>query len=393
MSSDQYRRELAQIAKDIGKVRSDIGAQEDKARAARTTASQRRASAQRSSSQSTSDSYLRQAEAEDKRVVAAEKAIGTLQDKLAMLMTRQGSKEQSLRSAEKSEQATRDRESEAKLRKENAAQAARDKADETRRKNEKSLQDASDRDAARRRRTETEHARELGRLSSGTVHHLHIREPEPELLRVLYLTASPNTPGLDHLRVDAEVNNVLKAIRGAKHASLIDFRHRPAATVQDLVDGLNDLRPHVVHFSGHAGGGLLFDTAELAEPGDLLVEYGAVANLLAATDHRPTLVVLNACNTLPGVERLLEVVPVVIATNDTIGDASSAIFAVTFYAAIAAAQSINHAVDQAREMIALALQLDRDVLTVSAAEGVDLADVKLVRPVAPPRGGDLQQSA
>ncbi len=388
MSSDQHRRELAQIAKDIGKVRSDIGTQEDKARAARTTASRRRASAQRSSSNSTRDSDLRQAEAEDKRVVAAEKAIGTLQDKLATLMTRQGSKEQSLRSAEKSEQATRARESEAKLRKENAAQAARDKADEARRKKEKSLQDASDREAVRRRRTETEHARELGRLSSGTVHHLYVREPEPEMLRVLYLTASPATPGLDHLRVDAEVNNVLKAIRGAKHASLIDFRHRPAATIQDLVDGLNDVRPHVVHFSGHAGGGLLFDTAELAHPGDLLVDYDIVARLLAATDHRPTLLVLNACNTVPGVERLLDVVPVVIATNDTIGDASSAIFAVTFYAAIAAAQSISHAVDQARAMIGLALQLDRDVLTVNAAEGVDPADVRLVRPVtAPPAEG------
>lgn len=29
MGSDQYRRELAQVAKDIGKVRSDIGAQEE----------------------------------------------------------------------------------------------------------------------------------------------------------------------------------------------------------------------------------------------------------------------------------------------------------------------------------------------------------------------------
>ena len=393
MGSDQYRRELAQIAKDIGRVRSDIGAQEDKARAARTTASQRRTSAQRSSSQSTRDSYLWQADAEDKKVVTAEKAVGTLQEKLATLMTRQASKEQNLRGAEESEQATRSREAEAKLRKETAAQAARDKAEQTQRKKEESLQKARDRDAASRRRTETEHARELGRLSSGTVHHVHVREPEPEMLRVLYLTANPTTPGLDHLRVDAEVNNVLKAIRGAKHADLIEFQHRPAATVQDLVDGLNDLRPHVVHFSGHAGGGLLFDTAELGEPGDLLVGYGTVANLLAATDHKPTLVVLNACNTVPGVEQLLEVAPVVIATNDTIGDASSAVFAVTFYAAIAAAQSIGHAVDQAREMIALALQLDRDVLTVSAAEGVDPADVKLVRPITAPLGGDLRPFA
>lgn len=63
MGSDQYRRERAQFAKDIGKLRSDMGTQEDKAPVARTIASQRRVSAQRSSSQSTRDSCLRQADA------------------------------------------------------------------------------------------------------------------------------------------------------------------------------------------------------------------------------------------------------------------------------------------------------------------------------------------
>ncbi|MEG3085647.1 CHAT domain-containing protein [Sphingomonas sp. PB2P12] len=380
MASDQYRRELAQLVKDIGKVRTDIGKEEEKARTARTAAAQKRSSAQRSSSQSTKESYLRQADTEDKKVAAAERAIGTLQDKLSTLMTRQGGKEQSLRTAEKSEQATRDRAAEAKLRKEVAEHAARIKVQETRRKKEKALQEALDRDAARRRRTETEHARELGRLSSGTVHHMHVREPEPEKLRVLYLTASPATPNLDPLRVDAEVNNVLKALRGAQHRDLVDFRHRPAATVQDLVDGLNDLRPHVVHFSGHAGEGLLFDTADPITPGDQLVGYQHVASLLSATDQPPTLVVLNACHTANGFEDMLQVAPVVIATNDRIGDSSAHIFAVQFYGAIAAAQTIGDAVRQARAMMEMALPDEQDALVVRAAEGVDPDEVRLVRP-------------
>lgn len=379
MGSDQYRREIAQLAKDIGKVRSDIGVQEDKARAARSTASQRRASAQRSSSNSTRDGYIRQADAEDRKVVAAEKAVGTLQAKLGALLSRQSGKEQSLRAAERTEETSRERAAHSKLRKEKSDQSARDRAEENRRNRAKSAQAALDRDAAKRRQTEREHAREIGRLASGTVRHVLIREPEPEMLRVLYLTANPVTPGLDNLRVDAEVNNVLKAIRSAKHSDLIDFRHRPAATVQDLVDGLNDLRPHVVHFSGHAGGGLLFDTADLAEPGDQLVGYQSVARLLAATDRKPMLVVLNACDTAVGVERLLEVAPVVIATNDTVRDVTSAIFAVHFYGAIAAAQSIGHAVDQAREMVRQALQLEKESISVSAVEGVDPDQVRLVR--------------
>ena len=380
MPSDQYKRELAQLAKDMGKVRTDIGKEEEKARVARAAAAQKRSSAQKSSSQSTRDSHLRQADAEDKKVAAAEKAIGMLQDKLSALITRQGGKEHSLRSAEKSEQATRDRTADAKLRKDNAAQAARDKAEETRRKKEKALQDVRDREAAKRRRTETEHARELGRLSSGIVRHVHVREPEPEKLRVLYLTASPGTPNLEPLRVDAEVNNVLKVLRGAQHRELVDFRHRPAATIQDLVDGLNDLRPHVVHFSGHAGDGLLFDTADPAMPGDHLVGYDHVAGLLGATDEPPTLVVLNACHTATGVERILQVAPVVIATNDRIGDSSAHIFAVQFYGAIAAAQTIGDAVRQAQAVIEMALPDEEGALIVCAAEGVDPDEVRLVRP-------------
>ncbi len=380
MLSDQYKRELAQLARDMGKVRTDIGKEEEKARIARAAAAQKRGSALRSSAQSMKDSYFRQADTEDKKVAAAERAIGTLQDKLSALMTRQGGKEQSLRSAEKSEQASRDRAADAKLRNDNAAQAARDRADETKRKKEKALQDARDRDAGKRRRMETEHARELGRLSSGTIHHVHVREPEPEKLRVLYLTASPGTPNLEPLRVDAEVNNVLKALRGAQHRDLIDFQHRPAAAVEDLVDGLNDLRPHVVHFSGHAGDGLLFDTADSTKPGDKLVDYHHVASLLGATDETPTLVVLNACHTADGIEHILRVAPVVIATNDNIGDASAHIFAVQFYGAIAAAQTIGDAVRQARTMIALALPDEEDAFVVSAAEGVNPDEVRLVRP-------------
>jgi hypothetical protein len=375
MMSDQYKRELAQIAKDIGKVRTDIGKEEENARKARAAAAQKRASARSSSSQSTRDSYGRQAEAEDKKVEAAERKIGALHDKLSSTLTRQHSKEQSLASAERTEQAARDRAEHTRLSKEKSERQARDRAEEQRRKKQKSDQEADDRAAAKRRADEKTHAREIARLSSPTIHHVYVREPEPEKLRVLYLTASPATPGLPALRVDAEVNNVLKALRGARHKDLVDLQHRPAATIEDLVDGLNDHRPHVVHFSGHAQDGVLFDTADPIKPGDRLVSYDAVAQVLGATDQPPTLVVLNACRTAEGLERIQEVAAVVIATTDTVGDASSAIFSTHFYGAI------GDAVRQARAIISLALPDEGDLLVVSAAEGINPDMLQLVKPI------------
>jgi hypothetical protein len=53
----------------------------------------------------------------------------------------------------------------------------------------------------------------------------------------------------------------------ALHRQLIDVQYWPAATPEDLLDGLNDLRPHVVHFSGHAGdAAVLFDNASVDSP-------------------------------------------------------------------------------------------------------------------------------
>jgi hypothetical protein len=59
------------------------------------------------------------------------------------------------------------------------------------------------------------------------------------------------------------------------------------------------------------------------------------------------LLVLNGCDTLDGAEVLLEAARVVIATASTISDLAASVFAAKFYAAIASAQPIGAAVDQA----------------------------------------------
>lgn len=93
------------------------------------------------------------------------------------------------------------------------------------------------------------------------VHELRtVPAPKPEQLRVLYLTANPE----QNLRTDAEVRGVQDQVRGALHRDLSTIDYRPAATSDDLIAGLNDLRPHVVHFSGHAGdAALLFDNGSV----------------------------------------------------------------------------------------------------------------------------------
>jgi hypothetical protein len=169
-----------------------------------------------------------------------------------------------------------------------------------------------------------------------------VQPPKPEVLRVLYMTANPEMD----LRTEVEVRDVHQAVKRALHRELIDVQYRPAATPEDLLDGLNDLRPHVVHFSGHAGdAAVLFDNASVDSTDGHEVPFELLARALGATADPPKLLVLNGCDTLDGAEVLLEAT-LVIAMATEISDLAASPFAARFYAAVASAQPIGPALRQ-----------------------------------------------
>jgi len=209
------------------------------------------------------------------------------------------------------------------------------------------------------------------------VHELRtVPAPKAEQLRVLYLTANPE----QNLRTDAEVRGVQDQVRRALHRDLIKIDYRPAATSDDLIAGLNDLRPHVVHFSGHAGdAALLFDNGSIEAPQGQDVPYNLLARAIGATDLPPVLVVLNGCDTLTGAEVLLESTAVIVATASSISDLAASVFAAKFYAAIAAAQTIGAAVDQGSISVDLAGLDEGWKLDVLTRSDVDITQRVLVQ--------------
>src|SRR5699024_1331244 len=123
-----------------------------------------------------------------------------------------------------------------------------------------------------------DHAREVARQSrpSTQTRDAEAQDPRPEPLRELHSTAHPQaietpTDGPDGSvetngtwpRVDQELRPAKPSLRASKWRDSVSVEHLPAATGIDLLDGRNDHRPHVVHFSGHAStwGVLLEDNA------------------------------------------------------------------------------------------------------------------------------------
>lgn len=104
-------------------------------------------------------------------------------------------------------------------------------------------------------------------------------------LSVLYLTADPNKT--NSLRVDAEVRKVKEAIRASEYRDNIIVEYSPAAGLKTLLNGLNDFKPQVVHFSGHGNaGGIAMDSGKFGRRTEESLSFSLLARTLAATDTR-----------------------------------------------------------------------------------------------------------
>ena len=361
--SDTLRGELARLQDKKARLAKIIADQEKVAAAAREAARKKRDQASRAKSSSTARTRYAAAEREDKKAAGAEAKIATARKDQAAVDKAIATKTTSLRSAEASQERT---------------------ADTARKRVE-----------TRRRSDELSHARRVARASKPTaeIRFVQIRPPEPENLRVLYLTANPEAveetvtdpDGTVHeygtwLRVDQEVRQVKQSIRGSKYRDLVVIEHAPAATVSDLIDGLNDHRPHIVHFSGHSNSSELLMENEAGDEDGHDLEFALLGRILAATDNPPQLVVLNACESLDGADDLLRAAPVVIGMSDTIDDTAAIVFAAAFYSAIASAQSVQSSVEQGRVRMAAASLGDSELPEIRWRDDVDPSTMVLVSP-------------
>ena len=131
-----------------------------------------------------------------------------------------------------------------------------------------------------------------GIKTTKTITRQELRRKKP--LNVLYLTANPDPA--HSLRVGVEVRQVQDAVRGSPYRDNIALQYRPAADLNSLIEGLNDYRPRIVHFSGHGdSSGIAVDNPEVTRRPIKIVSFDLLAKALSATDVPPEIVVLNAC--------------------------------------------------------------------------------------------------
>jgi CHAT domain len=358
VSEKLYRDKIAAIKKQQGTEETALARARAAATKHRSDAAKQRAKITPRTSDSMVRMYQRAAEAAEKRATTEDGKVSTLSTKLGRLARDLATAEAGL-----------EREVKATARRNESVQKAAARR--------------SEQEDARRRLAEKRHAQEIARIAQPTVRYVHevrtLPPPKPEVLRVLYLTANPEMD----LRTEVEVRDVQQAVRAPTHRDLIEITYRPAATPEDLLDGLNEIRPHVVHLSSHAGAAVVvFDNASIDTPEGREVTFYVLGKALGATGYPPALLVLNGCDTLDGAEVLLESTPVIIAMASDITDLAASVFATRFYAAIASAQPVGAAVRQGSVALEFAGTNEGSKPSLLARDDVELDKLVLVK-IAP----------
>lgn len=164
-------------------------------------------------------------------------------------------------------------------------------------------------------------------------------------LNVLYSTSNPDVKS--PLRVEAEMRQVQEVVRGSKLRDNVALHYRPAADLTSIMDGLNDIEPGIVHFSGHGfSGGIAVDHAEVRPSRGKVVTFDILAKAVDAVDNPPQVIVLNSCHSVGAKSAFLPPAKAIVVMGDSISDLAATAFAARFYAAIASGQSLQAAFKQ-----------------------------------------------
>jgi hypothetical protein len=157
------------------------------------------------------------------------------------------------------------------------------------------------------------------------------------------LVASADAVDLDPLRVGEEAREIRDAIRAGKQRERWEVHPWTSVRLRDLTQGLLELEPRILHFSGHGGAGGLILEDEIGCARQLSPE--ALSSIFRALPFKVECVVLNACYSEPQARAICAHVRYVIGTTGQLPDRSAIGFAFGFYQALAAGVAIPQAYD------------------------------------------------
>ena len=200
-----------------------------------------------------------------------------------------------------------------------------------------------------------------------------------EKVKVLFLASNP--AGTSPLGLEEEAREIETKIRASEHRDCLQLLTKWAVRPDDLIQYLNQEKPHVVHFSGHgssAGEIILLDQDQKPKP----VNPQTLPELFSVLKDNVRVVVLNACYSQAQAQAITKVIDCAVGMGRAVDDREAIVFAASFYRALGFGRSVHNAFDQAKVALKLEGIPDAGRPQLLARAGVDPANVSVVGPPA-----------
>lgn len=218
-----------------------------------------------------------------------------------------------------------------------------------------------------------------------TVHqHFYGRSVSPEdkvtqQIKALFLAANPASTS--RLAIDEQMHAIEQKFRAAEHRDALVFQSVWATQPDDLLQLLNQHRPHIVHFSGHGSNQGIYLAGDHGQA--RLVTTPALKALFKTLKDNIRLVFLNACYSREQAQALVEIIDCVVGMKNSICDDAAIAFASSFYRAIGFGRSVQEAFDQGIASLLLEGIPQEDIPELLVRQGVDANKVFLIARVNP----------
>src|SRR5262249_27921656 len=131
-------------------------------------------------------------------------------------------------------------------------------------------------------------------------------------VKVLFLSANP--AGTQPLQLDEEIRQITAKVRAAEYRDSLELISRWAVRPDDLLQALLEVKPDIVHFSGHGSDAeelIVLDDRGQPKP----VSKEALVHLFGILKDNIRVVVLNACYSRPQAEAIAKTIDCTVGMN------------------------------------------------------------------------------
>ena len=204
---------------------------------------------------------------------------------------------------------------------------------------------------------------------------------------ILILAANPtDTPPL---RLDEEIREIDNGLQRAQRRDEFTLKQKWATRPEDMRRAMLDNKPNIVHFCGHGEGeaGIAFENKTGHTQ---LVGSKALAGLFKLFADTVECVLLNACYSETQAQGIAQHIDTVIGMDKAVGDDAALEFAVAFYDALGAGESIEFAYEMGCNAIQMA-GIEEEHLTPKLIQRQNTSSQKVVDTPTQPESLSLEE--